>query len=551
MYKVKKKHMAAAAALIMSAALMLSGCSAGNSADTAGSSTETAGEAAGSTEAAEAPVTKAAPAEVQSKSAPAAAEKDEAEETADNGSVKGDRPEYRIESESYAAKSEYFYGDFERVYITDDNHPVLKKAVDDYFTASRKDFDKMCKNYEAEEEEVNKEALASDDEFSHVMYYSCGTYCKVKRADSKVFSICIDEYSYTGGAHGTSYSYGVNFDTETGEILAARDIGDVAPTVEEYVLKTIEASGEEAEEGMFPEYKETVHSMLSKGMDEMAWWFDDLRLVTAFQQYDIAPYAAGILEFGVPCTELEGFNEKYLPDGDFAYVPLHDNGFADILDVDSDGKEDTVWIETLHEEDSYNDTFVLHKNDESKALRFEYYYSTSHAYVHSDSGDYLFITATTDNDWRDTEMYDAKTLRLIQEIEGGISNVDEEKLTVSTRQQALGTWGAEKDYSYGPDGITTDQDTYRINNNAAGDNRKSLTLLQDLDYHTEPGKENTETLKKGSKIYPVEIGKNEAGFETESGEKGYISFETDEEEGGIKVNGINENKLFDGIVYAG
>lgn len=509
-------------------------------------------DASGGSGAATAPAEKAAApgSKLSEEPAEAGSEEKTADENESKPSSESSLPQFKVNSENYESKGEHFYGSFERVEITDNDHQVLKEAVKDYFDVTRADYDKLCADYEAEADKAAEEAEKSGEEDPYTPSYSHGIYSKVTRSDNQMFSVCVNVYSFTGGAHGNSFSYGVNFDTETGEVLSARHIGDVTASVKDYVLKTIDESGKEAEEGLFPEYRDTIDTMFSQNMDELAYWFDDARLIVAFQEYDIAPHAAGILEFGVPYHDLTGFNTKYIPKRDFCAVTLNNNGFVDFIDVDGDGTDEKILLENK-ETDDYYSTFILHKDEDEETLKFEYYYSATPKFVHKGSDDYFFIEAMTDNDWTDTEMLDAKTLKLITEFEGSVRNIDEEKITIATRQNALGTWSGEKDYIYDNKGISTDQDHYRINNNAEGDDRASLTLKTDLKYHTAPGKADTETLKKGAKIYPTTLYKTEAGFETETGQEGFITYESDDENGGIRINGINENDIFDGIMYAG
>ena len=530
-------------AIVFAAALALSGCG--------GTTAEEPKEAAASA-ASDVENTEEESDTVESEETEEAAEETEEEDTSgeETGSSEGTGPQYTVLDESFDTGTEYSYGDFQRVEIIDDSHPALKEAVADYYDNARKDFEKICERNTEDAVRENEEAKASGEEDPYTAYYSYYVSAEVKRADEKLFSICVSEYSFTGGAHGTSYNYGVNFDTETGEILSEKNIGDVRSSLEDFVIKTIEGSGDDAKEMLFPEYRENVDSILSGDMDDIAYWFDDARMIVAFQQYDIAPYASGILEFGVPYSDLQGFNEKYLPDGDFCHVKLHDNGLVDFLDVDSDGEEDKVWIGSEDMDENGYATFVMHKDEESAKLNFEYYYSAEPVYVHSGDGDYFFITATSDNDWTDSEFYDARTMKLIDEFEGNVSSFAKDTITVSTREQVIGTWGGKKDYSYGPEGLSPKQDYFRINDNAKGDDRTAYTLLKDLSYHKEQGGEDTETLKKGDKIYPTLIYDKEMGFETESGETGFFYYEYSEE-GGYTINGVNENDMFDGIVYAG
>lgn len=533
--------------VILTTALGFTGCSGGAA---TGINNEMQPEATAAAEKAEEPAKTAEPKEPEE--ATAEAQKDETqtapEETASSGEIT-----YSASTREYDSDYENFSGRITTISVTDESHKALKDAVDSFYKEMSDSYDKTCAEYAEEAKNANEEAASSGDGDPYIMYYSYDISGTVTRADDKLFSICVSEYSFTGGAHGETYTYGVNFDTKTGEKLSYEAFGDISDSVRSFILKDIDASGNMAEEMLFPEYKETIDEMFETGMKGKSFWFDNGRLIFAFQQYDIAPYASGILEFHIPYGDIEGFNKDYLPVEDFLYSDIENPAIAEMLDINDDGKEEIIYLESKESGDNnYYSEFTLHVDDTAAKLDIEDCYYGTLSIVKGNAGNYLFVTAISDNDWNEIFMYDAGTLKQLDNLDGRITDAKDGILTIASRAYAFGTWSVNKDYSYGSDGFKVIDEAGWINNGSDSEYSTAITLLQDLEYHEKPGgMGEAKTLKKGAKIYPVSLSDSEMGFETESGERGYFGYYNDEETGRLMVNGIDEEDMFKDMPYAG
>ncbi len=496
------------------------------------------------------------PAEAEDKADQSAdEEKTEAEEDASAEEEAGEIT-YVIKSVTYDTKIDNFGGRTDILEITDNGHDKLKKAVDEWFEKYRSDFEAQCAEFESDAEEAKKMAEedgGDDDSEFYSPQYSLDYSVMVSRADESMFSLALSEYSFMGGAHGGTYVHGVNFDTKTGELIDNTEFDDTADSVKEYILKDIDDSGKEAEDMLFPEYKDTIDSMFSDGMKNGAFWFDGRGMIYAFQQYDIAPYASGILMFDIPYKEMKGFPEKYVSDGSFYTVDIPTNGFTKYIDLD--GKEEKVYLEIDTEEDSYYSTFKLHVGD--RQLDFgedEGYYYCEPMFVHSSEGDFFMFVATSDNDFNRIYMFDAEgDFDKIDDMDGSFRVIRDGEAVIAQRHNSFGTWAGIKDYTYDIKGFHTDETVYRIDNDPRTDGSGTgIKLIKDLKYSETSGDySDTKVLEKGTVIYPISDSGSELGFVTEDGEEGFFEYERDENGGEALIDGVNENDMFESLPYAG
>ena len=140
---------------------------------------------------------------------------------------------------------DYFEGQVQCLEITDDDHPELKAAIDDYFSG-------VVSNFNDGIDEMNEEAKQQNEEMGdeeYEMKYSENITVDIQRRDNKVLSFILNDYTYMGGAHGGGTFMGVSFDVGTGEQITLDDLGDadsIRETSKEYILNTIDTSSDEA-----------------------------------------------------------------------------------------------------------------------------------------------------------------------------------------------------------------------------------------------------------------------------------------------------------------
>lgn len=163
---------------------------------------------------------------------------------------------------------------------------------------------------------VREDTMEGDFSFYGYSYYTSDT---VYRLDSAVFSLATYCSSYTGGAHPNSNQYAMNFNVETGQQLSLADVllPEGESSLESMVLDWLRVRADDY--GLFDseQYESVVAEKFAAGVlrEQMsAWYFSDTGLVTFFNPYDIAAYAAGVIKIEFPYGELRGLLEpRFFP----------------------------------------------------------------------------------------------------------------------------------------------------------------------------------------------------------------------------------------------
>ena len=154
------------------------------------------------------------------------------------------------------------------------------------------------------------------------MEFASSRSAEVKRIDSRLLSLLCNTYVYTGGAHGNYVDRGYNFDTETGEYVTLEMLSGDYEKLSEFLLGYMCRLFEEDKDGYYSErisdeylqslssdYKTAFAALLRDG----SWYFDGDGMVIFSDVYEIAPYAAGIVEFRIPYSDLKGqIDDKWL-----------------------------------------------------------------------------------------------------------------------------------------------------------------------------------------------------------------------------------------------
>ena len=482
------------------------------------------------------------------------------QETEDVQEVDADAmPEFSYTSVAYDEVYEYFSGSIQCIEITDSNHSKLADAVNDYFSEQVERFNKTCNNMvkaaedansQLEQDKVNNEGEENEFVYDYIAYYSYDISVEVTRCDNQMFSIRMDEYDYEGGAHGVDNIYGITFDTQTGEILENTCFEASVASIADTINSEIDSSPQEAKDLLTEDYQDYIHRMETGLLSSVAVWFNERGIVIGFPESTIAPHAAGIITFNVPYSKLEGFDEKYIPDGEFYTADISNMGLAEMIDINGDGNDEIVYLETTEDTENYTNTYILHIGEDEIKLSDVDLYDCDPMFVHCSTGNYFMITTTASNDWHTIHMYNAdKNFAMVQSLDGTIKEIWNNKAKISYRVDAFGTWTAVKDYTYDGNGFSTNETYDKLQNDPrTNGNAMGITLLKNLDYTDENG--DSETLKAGTVIYPITNYENQLEFVNKDGTiQGYFDYIY--EDGVRYVNGVEEYKMFDNMPYAG
>lgn len=146
----------------------------------------------------------------------------------------------------------------------------------------------------------------------HFSSYSDELIFTATRADHNVISFLVTSQYYAGGAHGMDTYIGLNYDTQTGELIDFADLSENADAFGRDTLAFIHKLASTASyqgimwENVIDELQEVLYQ-------EKRWYLSTSGIVFFSNPYELGAFFAGKIEFTVPYSDLEemGFKEKY------------------------------------------------------------------------------------------------------------------------------------------------------------------------------------------------------------------------------------------------
>lgn len=163
---------------------------------------------------------------------------------------------------------------------------AINKEIEDWTTEWIKDIRLIAKeNY--------------DTNVTPTFPYEADARYEVKNND-RILSLYIDYYQFTGGAHGITTRKPYNIDKRSGEKLKINNLfmdnydykGIINKKIQEEIDKNKDMyfTGKDGFQGI---------------KDNQGYYIEGGNLVVYFNQYEIAPYAAGMPEFRIPIVIFE------------------------------------------------------------------------------------------------------------------------------------------------------------------------------------------------------------------------------------------------------
>ncbi len=379
-------------------------------------------------------------------------EESEKSDSSEQLPVSASAPEISFTSVS-ADDYDYFTGQVQCLQITDDNHPELKAGIEEYFNG-------LVKNFNSGIDEMNAQAKQQNEDFGDDEYtvkYSDNISVEIMRRDNKLLSFVVNDYTFMGGAHGGGSYTGVNFDVATGKQITLDDLGDgdaIRSVSKDFILDTIATSSKEARGNLYSDdiidYKEVIEEQFSNG-NQPEFYLDAVGITYIFQQYDIAPYAAGMISFTVPYSQYSEINDRYTPLADAPYeFKLSAAGFNSSVDYNGDGKLETISLINTWDEKTDENSVILRVGD--KELKEESGNGSWYTgyFIHNDEGNFVLVA----NDGISMDLY---------EVTNGITKKGHMDTTLSVKEVTnsgfvLGeytygdnngiTWSNEQEYGF-------------------------------------------------------------------------------------------------------
>lgn len=367
---------------------------------------------------------------------------------------------------------------------TEKRYPQLAESFQEYnrecAAAAQELQERLRKDYD-ELKELGSAAVED-------MYLSDEISGKVLRADSNVISIFRDYTSYWGGAHGMYTYSGVNFDTQTGKKLLLTDVVKDTDTFFKRVDEKLQEQYADTYEYMIP-MDEYLDGLELTDRNSVAWSIDSEGVTVYFNPYTLGAYAMGAQIVSVYFDEApELFEARYMETPETYMLPCH-RDFPRYIDTNGDGKREPVEIEyepDVYEEEATGQYQWIVKAGNRSVTISDYCYAENSYVVRANDKYYLYLFETADNDYRllatvDLTQMDYEPERTINAGEKivssgweetgdgyisrekirGFSNPDDFELT--TRLDILGTMDGSRHYHTGADGYPVSDGTwYRI-----------------------------------------------------------------------------------------
>lgn len=169
--------------------------------------------------------------------------------------------------------------------ITDGgNSSVIEKLNNEFQEAAEYEFNQILELYSDEALEMYNNGYSTTG-------YEFTTRWEIQSWVDNMISIIFTHYQYTGGAHGGTYQDSYTYNIETGDLLSAEDI--IGGTHDEVIAKVKQLFIDKINESP-DDYNYNAIDSVNAADDIKFYLYDDAHLAFYFNEYEIAPYVAGI-----------------------------------------------------------------------------------------------------------------------------------------------------------------------------------------------------------------------------------------------------------------
>jgi hypothetical protein len=136
------------------------------------------------------------------------------------------------------------------------------------------------------------------------MYFTLDSHARVLMQDSSITTLEVGGYTYQGGAHGSSATYFINWNTKANKSITLNDLfidgyDNKLNTIAERIFRKEEKLSDTsslARDYFFKDNKFTLNDNFS---------VTPIGLKFVYNQYEIKPYAAGITELVIPYSQIK------------------------------------------------------------------------------------------------------------------------------------------------------------------------------------------------------------------------------------------------------
>ena len=485
--------------------------------------------------------------------------------------IKGEQSDSYYKDDDYSNKLvEMKYGVIALTEEDEEKYPELAQALK---KLSEENKNTLLTDYE------NLKTQAEDDlkaakEGGYEVYTPYSTECSfyVNRADNRVLSLGKSGYDYWGGAHGTGYSTGCNYDARTGKELQIQDVVTDMDTFAGLVEAKVYESGLTRDD-LFLDEEETLKDYILKAAADhtLNWEITNEGVTVWFNPYEISYYAAGMPSGSVSFSGYPEVFSDYYAETARTYVYAIEGLDVSDIDFDGDGKADelSVWA-SADEYGTYEALKVSVNGVETSKDIWAYSYDPYILHT-ADGKNYLYVICGSDNDYRMLEVFDingssavyvgevnncglrAQLLDSSSYLYGEELLNDPENFYLESRMEVLSTYSASRKYHVGADGMpVADEDFYQVDASTY-EWREPLTAKRDVPCMqvAEDGSVTAENavIPAGTSLMLYRTDGSSL-VDLKAGDTLY-RIEVDHSEWPYTINGVGEEEYFDGVMYAG
>jgi hypothetical protein len=193
----------------------------------------------------------------------------------------------KIKTKEIKSNSEIINVDLKVPVLSGMKNKELQKRLNSKFLSEELDFKNQIEKSAEEFQKYAKEHNIPERPFEAYVSY------KVTYNKNNLLSISFYYYKFTGGAHGGTKVISYNIDLKGGKTLA---LSDLFQSGTEYTEKINAEVGRQMKSSGNLYFQNAFKSI----SDNQPFYVEDENIVVYFQEYEIAPYAAGIPEFKIP-----------------------------------------------------------------------------------------------------------------------------------------------------------------------------------------------------------------------------------------------------------
>ena len=191
--------------------------------------------------------------------------------------------------------------------------PARTQWVSEILSGIRRDFQVDSENLHTYADEFVAE-WGTDGFYSYSNYQQLG----VARHDEAVVSLISLSSLYSGGSHPNSVQTAYNLDISGQRLLHLEDVilEEAAPELAKLVRARVDEKFTmiDGGNGLFEDYGDIIDNSMVYGNMTPYWYMNNEGLVIFYNQYELGPYAAGIIKAELPYADLEGILlEEYFP----------------------------------------------------------------------------------------------------------------------------------------------------------------------------------------------------------------------------------------------